>query len=137
MVLFVFLKKISVRAQIFSVRAGCLGWTDRMSSKNFQLSGRLAIANSCFWLADLKNSFPMKPPCQMDPNYTGNIYEKAHTKFPHFVPIGIQIWQPWAILVFDCSWFSRFFFLSESGWFSKFIFLSETTRQNRAKHDRK
>jgi hypothetical protein len=30
--------------------------------------------NSCFWLADLKKSSPLKPLCQMNRNLVGSIY---------------------------------------------------------------
>ena len=50
------------------------------------------------WLIFQKSS-PLKPHGQMDPNFTGSIYGRSFTKFPHFIPIGLQIWLPRAILV--------------------------------------
>ena len=48
-----------------------------------------------------KNRSPLKPHGQMDPNFTGSICGRSFTKFPHFVPIGLQILPPRAILVSD------------------------------------
>ena len=50
------------------------------------------------WLIFQKSS-PLKPHGQMEPNFTGSIYGRSFTKFPHFVPIGQQTWPPRANLV--------------------------------------
>ena len=52
-------------------------------------------------LAIIKNSSPLKPLGQMEPNYTGSIYRRSFTKFPHYVLDRLQIWLPLAILVSD------------------------------------
>ena len=52
------------------------------------------------WLIFQKPS-PLKPHGQMEPNFTGSIYGRSFTKFPHFVFIRLQIWLPRAILVSD------------------------------------
>jgi hypothetical protein len=36
-----------------------------------------ATGNSCFWLPDLKKSFPPKPLGQMNQNLVGSIYGKS------------------------------------------------------------
>ena len=58
------------------------------------------------WLIFQKSS-PLKPHGQMEPNFTGSIYGRSFTKFPHFVPIGLQIWPPRAILVSDWLIFKK------------------------------
>ena len=58
------------------------------------------------WLIFQKSS-PLKPHGQMEPNFTGSICGRSFTKFPHFVPIGLQIWLPWAILVSDWLIFQK------------------------------
>jgi hypothetical protein len=55
--------------------------------------------NSCFLLADLKNSYPLKPLCQMNRNLIGSIYGRSSIMNAHFVPIHLQTWPPQAILV--------------------------------------
>ena len=54
-----------------------------------------------------QKSSPLKPHGQMDPNYTGSIYGRSFTKFPHFVLIGQQIWLPRVILVSDWLIFQK------------------------------
>ena len=58
------------------------------------------------WLIFQKSS-PLKPYGQMQPNFTGSICWRSFTKFPHFVPIGLQIWPPQAILVSDWLIFQK------------------------------
>jgi hypothetical protein len=48
----------------------------------------VATGNSCFWLADLKKSSPLKPLRQMNWNLVGSIYGMSSMKIAHFVPIG-------------------------------------------------
>ena len=43
--------------------------------------------NSCFWLAYLKKSSPLKPLSQMNWNLVGSIYGRPSIKNAHFVPI--------------------------------------------------
>ena len=59
-----------------------------------------------YWLIFQKSS-PLKPHGQMQPNFTGSICRRSFTKFPHFVPIGIQIWPPQAIFVSDWLIFQK------------------------------
>ena len=75
------------------------------------------------WLIFQKSS-PLKPHGQMQPNFTRSICGRSLTKFPHFVPIGLQIWPPRAILVSDWLIFQK-------------IFSSETTWPNATKLYRK
>jgi hypothetical protein len=44
--------------------------------------------NSCFWLADLNKSSPLKPFGQMNRNLVGSIYGRSSIKNAHFVLIG-------------------------------------------------
>ena len=52
------------------------------------LTNMAATGNSCFWLADLKKSPPLKPPGQIKQNMTGSIYGMSSMKIAHFVLIG-------------------------------------------------
>ena len=61
-----------------------------------------AILNSDW--PNFKKSSPLKPLCQIKPNYTRSIYGRSFTKFVHFVSIGQQTWLPWAIL--NSDWLS-------------------------------
>jgi hypothetical protein len=47
-----------------------------------------ATGNSCFWLANLKKSSPLKPLGQMNRNLVGNIYGMSSMKIAHFVTNG-------------------------------------------------
>ena len=58
------------------------------------------------WLTFQKSS-PLKPLGKMEPNFTGSICRRSFTMFPHFVPIGLQIWPPRAILVSDWLIFQK------------------------------
>jgi hypothetical protein len=60
-----------------------------------------ATGNSCFSLADLKKSSPLKPLGQVNRNLVGSIYGRSSRKIAHLVPIRSQTWLPQAILVFD------------------------------------
>ena len=51
------------------------------------LTNMAAIGNSCFWLADLKKSSPLKPLRQMNRNLVGSIYGRSSMKIANFVPI--------------------------------------------------
>jgi hypothetical protein len=52
------------------------------------------------WLISKKSS-PLKPLGQMNQNLVGSIYGRSSINIAHFVPIGLQTWQPQAILVYD------------------------------------
>jgi hypothetical protein len=60
-----------------------------------------AIGNSCFGLADLKKSSPLKPLGQMNRSMVGSIYGMSSIKIAHFVPIRYQTWPPQKIIVSD------------------------------------
>jgi hypothetical protein len=60
-----------------------------------------ATGDSCFSLADILNSSPLKPFDQMNRNLVGSIYGRSSVKIADFVPIRSQIWLPQTILVFD------------------------------------
>ena len=51
------------------------------------LTNMAATGNSCFLLADLNKSSPLKPLGQMNRNLVGSIYERSSIKDAHFVPI--------------------------------------------------
>ena len=51
------------------------------------LTNMAATGNSCFWLADLKKSSPLKPLCQINRIWVGSIYGRSSIKIAHFVPI--------------------------------------------------
>ena len=53
------------------------------------------------WLP-LNKSSPLKLLCQNKLNLAGSIYARSSIKFLRFVPFGLQIWLPRAILVSDC-----------------------------------
>ena len=63
------------------------------------LTNMVATGDSCFWLADFKNSSPLKQLGQMDRNMVGSIYGRSSIKIAHFVPICYQWWLPLVILV--------------------------------------
>ena len=65
------------------------------------LTNLAATGDSCFWLADLKNSSTLKLPGQMDRILVGSIYGKSSVVIAYFVPIRYQTWPPQAILVSD------------------------------------
>jgi hypothetical protein len=65
------------------------------------LPNMAATGNSCFWLADLKKSSPLKPLGQMNRNLVGSIYGRSSLKSAHFVMIHYQTWPLQAILVSD------------------------------------
>jgi hypothetical protein len=46
-----------------------------------------ATDNSCIWLADLKQSSPLKPPGQMNQDLVGSIIGRSSIKIAHLVPI--------------------------------------------------
>jgi hypothetical protein len=51
------------------------------------LPNMAATGNSCFWLADLLKSSPLKPLDQMNRNLVGSIYGRASIKIAHFILI--------------------------------------------------
>ena len=51
------------------------------------LTNMAATGNSCFWLANFKNSSPLKPLGQINRNLVGCIYGRSSIKNAHFVPI--------------------------------------------------
>ena len=51
------------------------------------LPNMAATGNSCFWLADLFKSSPLKPLGQMNWNLVGSIYGKSSITIAHFVLI--------------------------------------------------
>ena len=51
------------------------------------LTNMAVTSHSCFWLADLKKSSPLKPLGQMNQNLVGSIYGRSSIKMDHFVPI--------------------------------------------------
>jgi hypothetical protein len=53
-------------------------------------------------LANVKKTSPLKLLGQMEPNLAGSIYVRSSIKFLRFIPFGLQIWLPRAILVSDC-----------------------------------
>ena len=67
------------------------------------LTNMAATGDSCFWLADLKNSSSLKPLGQMNRNLVGSIYGLSSIESAHFVPIHWQTWPPQANLVSDWS----------------------------------
>ena len=65
------------------------------------LTNMATTGDSCFWLADVKNSSALKPFGQMYRNLVGSIYGKSSVAIAYFVPIREQTWRPQAILVSD------------------------------------
>ena len=51
------------------------------------LTNMAAIGNSCFWLADLFKSSPLKLVCQMNWNLVRSIYGRSSIKIADLVPI--------------------------------------------------
>ena len=51
----------------------------------------------------IKKSSPLKLSCQMNCNLKGMKYGRSSTNFLYILLIGLQTWQPWAILVSDWS----------------------------------
>ena len=74
-----------------------------------------AIGNSCFWLAEIKKSSPLKPLGQMNRNIVGSIYGRSSLKIAYFFPIRYQTWPPQTILVSDWLIFFKIFF-SVTAW---------------------
>ena len=60
-----------------------------------------ATGDSCFRLAEILNSSPLKPFGQMNQNLVGSIYGRFSVKIAHFVLIRWQTWPPLTILVSD------------------------------------
>jgi hypothetical protein len=67
------------------------------------LTNMAVTGDSCFWLADFFNSFPLKPLGQMNRNLGGSIYGRSSIKSSHFVPIHMQTGLPQVIPVSDWS----------------------------------
>jgi hypothetical protein len=59
-----------------------------------RLANMAATGNSCFWLADLFKSSPLKPLDQIYRHLVGIIYGRSSIKITHFVPIRLQTWLP-------------------------------------------
>jgi hypothetical protein len=51
------------------------------------LTNMATTGNSCFQLADLKKSSPLKPLCQMNWSLVGSIYGRSSINIAHFVLI--------------------------------------------------
>ena len=51
------------------------------------LTNMAAIGNSCFWLANLNKSSPLKPLGQINRNFVGSIYGRSSINSANFVPI--------------------------------------------------
>jgi hypothetical protein len=65
------------------------------------LTNMATTDDSYFWLADFKNSSPLKPLSKMNRKLVGIIYGWSSLKIAHFVPIHYETWPPQAILVSD------------------------------------
>jgi hypothetical protein len=58
------------------------------------LTNMTTTGDSCFWLADFKNSSPLKLLSQMIRNLVGSIYGWSSIKSTHFVPIPLTtVWE--------------------------------------------
>ena len=51
------------------------------------LSNMVATGDSCFWLADLFKSSPLKLLSQMNRSLVGSNYGRSYIKIAHFIPI--------------------------------------------------
>ena len=58
------------------------------------LTNMATIGNSCYWLADFKQSSSLKLLGQMSWNLVGSIYGMSSMKIAHFVQIRYQPWPP-------------------------------------------
>jgi hypothetical protein len=65
------------------------------------LKNMATIGNSCFWLADWIQSYPLKQLGLMNRNLVASIYGRSSLKMAYFVPIRYQTWPPKTILVSD------------------------------------
>jgi hypothetical protein len=74
---------------------------DDCSFRSDPLTNMATISNSCFWLADLKKSSPLKQLGQMSRNLVRSIYGRSPLKIAYFVTIRYQTWPPQTILVSD------------------------------------
>ena len=60
------------------------------------LTNVATTGDSCFWLADFKNS-PLKPLGQMIRKLVGSIYGRSSIKSTHFVPIPLTNMATWLV----------------------------------------
>ena len=65
------------------------------------ITNMAATGDSCFWLADFKNSSLLKLFDQMYRNLEGSIYGKSSVAIAYVILIRSQTWPPQAILVSD------------------------------------
>jgi hypothetical protein len=56
-------------------------------NRSIPLTNMATTGDSCFWLADFKDSSPLKSLGQMIWNLVGSIYGRSSIKSTHFVPI--------------------------------------------------
>jgi hypothetical protein len=87
-------------------------WSFRWPNYIVTLINMATTGDSCFWLADLKNSSPLKPLGQMIWNLVGSIYGQSSIKSTHFVPIQltnmaatgdscfwlVYLWRPYLLM---------------------------------------
>ena len=74
---------------LYKVSSFCPDWTTNMA----------VTGSSLFLIGWYFKNFLLKPHGQMEQNYRGSIYGRSFTKFPHFIPMGLQIWRQRAILL--------------------------------------
>ena len=65
------------------------------------LTHMVATSDSCFWLADFIQSFPLKLLSKMNRNLEGSNYGRFSITIAHFISICWQTWSPQTMLVSD------------------------------------